>query len=176
MRAYIRAAALIVGYALSLGVAVAQDGGAAQPSETTETFGSWVVRCQKPAGDAPRACEVIHSVNSQNGVITQIAIGTPPGATAPLIVVQTPLGVLVSQAVTFGDAAAAGSTAPLALPFVTCLQIGCIAQLQTTDESLDALAAAPSARIGFAERTGRAIDIAVPLNGMKDALARLRAG
>lgn len=152
--------------ALALGTAAAED---VQPSETTETFGNWTVRCRKPA-DAPKACELVHSVAGQGGVITQIAIGTPPGKEKPLVVVQTPLGVLVSRPVTI----AAGSDT-LTLPFVTCLQIGCLAQLETSNEALDALATGGAAKLGFAESSGRAIDVSIPLDGMKDALARLRA-
>lgn len=154
------------------GIAAAQE--ASQPSETTETFASWTVRCRQPAPEAPRVCEVVHAVQGQGGVLAQIAIGTPPGGAAPLIVVQTPLGVLVSQPVTIGSAAAEGGTAPaFSLPFATCLQTGCIAQAETTHDALDALARDQTASFAFAERTGRAIEIAVPLAGLRNALARL---
>ncbi len=166
-----------MGFALLLGsgqLAVAEDA-PAQPSETTETFGAWTVRCQKPNAEAPRACEVLHAVQGQGGIITQIAIGTPPGSTQQLLVVQAPLGVLVSQPVTIADQAAATTTI-YSIPFQTCLQIGCLAQMETNFEALDKLAALATAKLSFAERTGRLIEISIPLNGMKDALARLRNG
>lgn len=87
--------------------------------------------------------------------------------------IQLPLGVLLSQPVLLADAA--DGKEPWRVPFVSCLQIGCLAQVETTAEALDALAAAQAAKLSFAERTGRAIEIAIPLAGMKDALARLRA-
>lgn len=49
-----------------------------QPSETTETFGNWTVRCRQ-AADVVKTCELVHAVPGQGGVIAQIAIGTPPG-------------------------------------------------------------------------------------------------
>lgn len=146
--------------------AAAQD----QPSETTETFGAWTVRCRQ-AGDASRTCELLHSVQAQNGVLAQLAFGTPPGGAGPLAVVQVPLGVLVAQPV--GLAPASG--AALEIPFSTCLQIGCLAQREVSAEELDGLAAAPSAELTFAERTGRQVRVTIPLDGFRAALARLRA-
>lgn len=169
-----RTVGLAVGLLAGLAAASAQGGTAPKPSETTETFGSWVVRCQQPPAAAPRACEILHSVQGQGGVITQVAIGTPPGKDAPVIVVQTPLGILVPQPVTLGDAAQPVES-HMTIPFQTCLPAGCIAQLETTNKALDALAALRNARLSFSERTGRRIEITVPLDGMKDALARLRA-
>lgn len=145
-----------------------------QPSETTETFGSWTVRCQKPSAQAPRTCEVLHTVQSQGNLIVQIAVGTPTGKETPLIVVQTPLGVLVSQPVAILKAQS--GEPQLSVSFQTCLQIGCLAQLDIDHETLDGLASGQAAKLAFAERTGRSVEITIPLNGMSDALTRLRQG
>lgn len=172
-KAGLTAAAVSITLTALLGASRAQEG--VQPSETTETFGAWTVRCQKPAAEGPRACEVLHAVQGQGGAIAQVAIGTPPGKEAPLLVVQVPLGILVSSPVAIADQAAADKTI-FSLPFQTCLNIGCLAQIETTFDALEAFAAIQTARVTFSERGGRAIDLSVPMNGLKDALTRLRKG
>lgn len=170
-KASLATAAVAITLMAQLGASQAQEG--VQPSETTETFGAWTVRCQKPAAEAPRACEVLHAVQGQGGAIAQVAIGTPPGKEAPLLVVQVPLGILVATPVAIADQAAADKTI-FSLPFQTCLNIGCLAQIETSFEALETFAAIQTARVTFAERSGRSIELSVPVNGLKDALARLR--
>ena len=145
-----------------------------EPSETTETFGSWTVRCRKAPGE-PKACEIVHTVQGQGGsAVAQIAIGTPPGVGAkPLLVIQAPLGVLVTK-----PAMLASETGSVALEaaFQTCLQMGCLAQAEADPAKLDTLARAKSAKMTVTDRSGRAVELAVPLNGMTAALERLRKG
>lgn len=165
MRALVASILFMLSGSISAGYA--QD---SQPSETTETFGAWTVRC-RAAGEA-RSCELIHAIQAQSGVMAQLAFGTPPGADKPLAVVQVPLGVLVARPVTI---AVQPEGAALEIPFSTCLQIGCLAQRSVEPAELDGMAAGASAELSFSERTGRLVRVAVRLEGFKAALARLRA-
>lgn len=144
------------------------DQAADTPSETTETFGAWTVHCR--SGSGSKACEVVHAIQAQGGMLARIAIGVPPGEEAKVVVVLTPLGVDLAAPVRLG---VEGGDTPVSLPFATCLQNGCIAQAGIDATGLDALAAAERGVLSFAERTGRAIQVAVPLAGLRAALARL---
>jgi invasion protein IalB len=144
---------------------------APEPSETTEKFGAWTVRCVNQQGDAGKACEVALAVQGQGGLIAQIAVGNPKDGDNPLIVGRTPLGVLVSEPVTI--VAQGDEAAKLTLPFVTCLANGCLAQASVSGDDLGKLAARDTGAVTFAERTGRKVQINIPLAGLTDALTRI---
>ena len=144
---------------------------APEPSETTETFGSWTVRCVAQQGSETKACEVVLAISGQSGLIAQIAFGRPEGSEGTVLAVRTPLGVLVSSPVVI--AAQSDGASPVNVPFVTCLATGCLAQAQVAAQPLGDLAAAETAAIEFAERSGRKVRINIPLSGLKDALTRI---
>ncbi|MBO6717335.1 MAG: invasion associated locus B family protein [Rhizobiaceae bacterium] len=163
MKTYIAAALTLV---MSF-PAIAQQ--AAEPSETTERFGAWTVRCVNQQGENEgKACEVFLAVQGQGGLIAQIALGQPQQA-GTLMVARTPLGVLVSEPVRLETA----GTPPLTLPFVTCLANGCLAQSVVPGDFLGELTGHETASATFAERSGRQIQINLPLTGLNDALARI---
>jgi invasion protein IalB len=140
-----------------------------EPSETTEKFGAWTVRCISQQGDAGKACEVFLAVQGQGGLIAQIAIGRSGEAT--LMASRTPLGVLVSEPVSIG--LEGESQISFNLPFVTCLANGCLAQATVSGDRLGDLARRETATLGFAERTGRKVRINIPMSGLTDALSRV---
>ena len=142
-----------------------------EPSETTEKFGAWTVRCISQQGDAGKACEVFLAVQGQGGLIAQIAVGRPQDGEATLMASRTPLGVLVSEPVSI--ALEGESPTSLDLPFVTCLVNGCLAQAIISGDRLGELARRETATLGFAERTGRKVRINIPLSGLTDALSRI---
>jgi len=144
----------------------------AQPSQTTETFGKWTVRCVSNAkAQDGKLCEVVHVVSGQGGVIAQLAIGRVPGGNKTMFVVRAPLGVLLSKPVEI--LGMSDDSAPAELSYVTCLASGCLAQRDATAAELSFLADAESFKLVFYERTGRRIEITMPTGGLKTALARL---
>lgn len=144
---------------------------APEPSETTEKFGAWTVRCVSQQGDAGKACEVFLTVQGQGGLIAQIAVGRPQDGEEALMASRTPLGVLVSAPVSI--ALEGDSPKSLELPFLTCLANGCLAQAIVSGDRLGKLARQETASFGFAERTGRRVQINIPLSGLSDALSRI---
>jgi invasion protein IalB len=142
-----------------------------EPSETTEKFGAWTVRCVSQQGDAGKACEVFLAVQGQAGLIAQIAVGRPQDGEETLMASRAPLGVLVSEPVSI--ALEGESPISLDLPFVTCLANGCLAQAIVSGERLGELAGRETAILGFAERTGRKVRINIPLTGLREALSRI---
>lgn len=140
-----------------------------EPSETTEKFGAWTVRCVTL--DGGKACEVALAVQGQGGLIAQIAIGNPDGSDKPLLAARTPLGVLISEPVAI--AAQDDDSEKLTLPFVTCLASGCVAQASVAGDELGKFAGWNAAAVTFAERSGRKVRINIPLAGMTDALTRI---
>jgi invasion protein IalB len=160
-----------VAFLLTLSTQAFAQENAPEPSETTEKFGAWTVRCVNQQGDTGKACEVALAVQGQGGLIAQIAVGNPKGSEGPLIVGRTPLGVLVSEPVAI--AAQDGEAAKITLPFVTCLANGCLAQASVSGDALGSLAGKETAAVTFAERTGRKVQINIPIAGLKDALTRI---
>ena len=142
-----------------------------EPSETTEKFGSWTVRCVARKDDAQKACEVVLAVQGQGGPIAQIAVGRPQGEGDTLVVVRTPLGVSISEPVTMTQEGA--DTTAISLPFFTCLANGCLAQGSVAGDRLGALTAQETVTLAFADRTGRKVQIRIPVDGLAEALGRI---
>lgn len=77
---------------------------AQQPSSTTATYGSWVVRCNTV--DKARVCEIVQSLAAKNKLtVAQIAIGHLPGSKAVRAVLQVPVGVDLTKpaSLVFGE-------------------------------------------------------------------------
>jgi len=140
-----------------------------KPSQTTETFGAWTVRC---VGGEQKTCEAVQVINGQAGTIAEIAIALPKGETDAIIASRAPLGVLISEPMLFGEA---DSTDPIAINYVTCVSQGCLAQAKVPAEGLMSLAGKKTGNLTIKERSGRTFRITVSLEGLKDALTRLGA-
>ena len=143
---------------------------APKPSQTTETFGAWTVRC---IANAEASCEAIQVINSQAGTIAEIAIALPKGQDQAVIASRAPLGVMISEPIRFGEK---DSTESFEINYVTCVSQGCLAQARISADGLRQLAEKATGSLTFREHSGRSFQISVPLNGLKDALIRLSAG
>lgn len=153
--------------AITVGPSFGEETSAVLPNQTTETFGAWTVRCANLEVGG-KSCEMTFMAQGQAGPIAQVAIGQPAGEAKPLLVVQTPLGSSLAHGVRVGS-----DTAAATLPFVTCLQIGCLAQGASSTAELTETFKGDATKLAFTEMGGRVIELAVPTAGFLPALERM---
>ena len=138
-----------------------------KPSQTTETFGAWTVRC---VGAEEAQCEAVQIINGKAGTIAEIAIALPAGQKEAILASRAPLGVMISEPIRFGEKDAADA---FAINYVTCVNKGCLAQAKVPTDGLLSLADKKAASLTIKEHSGRTFQILVSLDGLKDALTRL---
>lgn len=137
------------------------------PSETTETYGAWTVRC-KTVEDGPNLCEVLQVIRPKGTqIVAQIAFGKPKGVDQMTAVFQVPAGTYLPAGVKFLK----DSAEVIDAEYVTCVQNTCLAQAPADDATLKTLGAVKTGTFRFQDRTRRNIDIVVSLEGLSDALA-----
>ncbi|MGJ8573109.1 MAG: invasion associated locus B family protein [Hoeflea sp.] len=139
------------------------------PSQVTETFGAWTVRC---VGVQQKTCEAVQVINGQSGTIAEIAIALPTGQAEAIIASRAPLGVMLSEPILFGENDGAD---PIEINYVTCVSQGCLAQANVSAEGLLQLAGKKEGNLTFKDRSGRRYRITVSFDGLSDALTRLGA-
>lgn len=157
---------------LCLGAVVAQE-----PSETTETYGSWMYRCVQPqavqGGDTlpPKICEINQTLSDANGsVVGTIAIGPNPDGEGLVSVFRVPQGTLLSYPVNFGTE---DGEAVVQAQYFTCMNNACFARVATSEDVVVDIAEAEQGRLLFADRSGRVVQVLLSLSGLKAALGRL---
>ena len=130
------AAAIIAGSAMMAAMAQANE-----PDRTVASYGAWELRCARlpDAQDMPvLSCEVVQitQLQGQSEPLTQLVIGRPAPQADMVAVLQLPLGIWLSDGVTFDLGAEAGRHAAV---LRRCLPTGCLAELALTDTVLTAL-------------------------------------
>jgi invasion protein IalB len=150
--------------------AVAQE---TQPTATAamakpEKYKDWDLFCPKPAAaNAPQVCEIRTIILSDKKkplgalvVAAQVGGGKEMIASALL-----PLGVDLTQA----PSLAAGSSKPIALQYLRCLQRGCEAMTQLSVEQQTALRAGDSAQVAVGVGPGKKATFNFSLAGFSAA-------
>lgn len=171
MKTYLHAALMTVMTALPVAAQDASTGTTGNgPNETSERYGGWTLHCtQQP--EAGKSCEVLHVVRGQQGPVAQVAFGWPETGEAMLAVVRTPLGMNLNNPVTL-----TGGTEDVTLSWFLCLQTGCLARSDVAEAQMQSLATATELQLTFQDGGERPVDIALPVDGLSDALARLAEG
>lgn len=146
------------------------------PDTVVEGYGSWQLRCRKPADAAadtpPQACEVTQAVRVEGRTVTQIGIGLT-GAEGPLtMVVQVPTGIWLPAGVQLRPSRGADL---LAARLVRCTATACIATLELDEVTTAAFAAdqAAEGEIRFEIQAGAPVGVPILARGLSDALAAL---
>ena len=159
----------------------------AQPSATTATYGNWTVTCGSVAGaaTAEKVCQMTTKLNlkgndGQVRPLLEIALGMPPGGTAPRIVVQVPIDVALRENLVVSvDAQTTGADSKPQTDLVTasyfaCTPAGCIADAELKGDAVAALRAATTTNVTFTALTGaKKITVPVEMTGFGDAWAAL---
>ena len=157
---------------------------AQQPTQTTETYDNWVYRCSQittaaaqqgnseQAATPQKRCEVTQVLQDNTGnVIAQIAIGKSAETEGNLVLVmQVPQGTLLSEPVRMGNETLSTS---IDAAYFTCLQSVCLARAETKGKPLNDLAKLEKAKLQFADRSGRSIQVLFSFKGLAPALKRM---
>lgn len=149
------------------------------PTQTTATFGDWVHRCVRGAGDATAAsCEVFQQVQaSQGGQVTtlmNLAIGYAAPRQPLVVTAVLPANVSFSAPATM---VAEGMPAT-ELRFARCAGSACFATAQAPEQLLRRLREKPDTPVRIEYRNAADAAVAVPLSlkGFGQAMDALAAG
>jgi invasion protein IalB len=148
---------------------------------TTATYGDWLLRCQRPAGQTPaQTCEVVQSliVQGQTAPLAQLAFGRPAAKEPMYFTAVVPVNITFPSTVQI--ALDDKDAMPVSVAFTRCLPTGCFASIALPDDALARWRAHDQAgRLTFKNGAGQ--DVAVPMSfrGLAralDALAKETAG
>ncbi|MET7245303.1 invasion associated locus B family protein [Methylobacterium sp. EM32] len=147
----------------------------AEPGLTTATYGDWVLRCQRLAGDnAGRVCEVSQTIQAQGqpAPVAQIAIGRLPGQDGLRMTVLLPANVSFPSSVRVAEVKDAKSGLDLA--WRRCNPGACVADGAATEAVLGNWRKTEDAgRIAFKDADGREVAVSLSLRGFGPALDAL---
>ena len=160
-----------------------------EPSETTATFGTWVLHCvelraapasQNAVSTKPpvRSCEIVQTitVGAQNTPFARLAFGYPPGKDANLLVtaalpvdIALPGFAHVSGNAKQGKAEKGG----IDLAWSRCAAGACFANAVVNPSLLKTIQQEKSGQLRFQNARGQTVAIPLSWNGFGKALAAL---
>jgi invasion protein IalB len=175
----------ISGLLLSGAAAIADSKPAPAPApqaDAPETFGDWTLRCGPSPSGGLGACEVDSWIMrpGQKEPAAQIALGRPnkaPEAAAASEEGTTRLILLIPVNVTIasGVNVVADPLAPyLTIPFKSCIQAACFAEMELTAEQLRGFRnRTQPGQIIYADPSGKTVMVEFSFKGLDDALDSL---
>ncbi|WP_407531037.1 invasion associated locus B family protein [Methylobacterium oryzisoli] len=147
----------------------------AEPGQTTATYGDWVLRCQRLAGEgAGRVCEVSQTIQAQGqpAPVAQLAVGRLPGQEGLRITALLPANVSFPSSVRVAETKDASRGLDLA--WRRCLPGPCVADAAATEAVLSGWRKAEEAgRITFKDADGREVAVSLSFRGLGQALDAL---
>lgn len=143
------------------------------PNQLSETYGSWIVKCQSQAVEKNQPqvqqCEMVQEhFQSENGKrVLAISVRTEEGNATLTFV--TPFGLLLSAGIELRllDQSLVKSE------FKTCLPVGCIAITSMPLEEIKTLSQETELRVMMVTIDNQVLVTKVPLDGFASALNRL---
>lgn len=146
---------------------------AAQPDNTTATFGDWVHRCQQTA--AGRNCEVAQSlvIQGQQAPVALVAIGRPVKGEPMKIVVQLPSNLAFAPPLRI---ALGEKDEGVAATWQRCIPGGCFADAVMSDDLMKRWrASSEPGQLRYTDAANRPVALNFSLRGFSaaaDALGR----
>ena len=135
-----------------------------------EPSAAWRVEC---SGDGKTLdCRAVQQlVNREDKqIVAQLVARVPADTKAPVLLIQLPLGINLTQPVQLRiDGGAAES-----YPVQTCTNAGCLVSVPLKDPMLSAMRGGTTLKITVADTSKRALDIDVPLLGFGLAFDKAR--
>jgi invasion protein IalB len=164
------AMALLVG-GLAAPTALAQTGGAAAPATPAPPAEPWTARCT--AADRTQTPDCVMEqriiVTQTRQLLTGVTIRQPAEAAAPVMMIQTPLGLFLPAGLKL-----AVDGAPLAtLPLQTCDTNGCFAGNAVSPELLTAMQRGTTMTVTFQNLQKKDINVPVSLVGFTTAYNKI---
>lgn len=135
-----------------------------------ELSGPWQIRCMKDEGSKEAGnCEVILRISNRGEQIAELAIGRFKGADDLIVAGRVPLGVQLQEGLLLGS----DPDNSISAPYSNCLPNGCVAQTVVKRPEVSRLFSQGQTYLSFRERSGRTVKIAIPLDGLDQALGLL---
>jgi invasion protein IalB len=133
---------------------------------------NWASRCVASARQAPLECSIeqrLLMANTQQ-LIAAVTVRIPNDSGQPLLVVQTPLGILLPGGVSI-DIDGANRTS---LELQTCDNNGCYASVPMSDELLAGMTRGEKFNIGLQNLSKQPVTVSGTLVGFTAAFQRIR--
>jgi invasion protein IalB len=145
----------------------------ATPTNTSASFGDWVMRCQRLGNGAEtlHVCEVAQQIRAQDqqNPLAEVAIGRLKKSDPLLLTVVLPVNVAFPNSPSFSPDAK--DSDPLDLGWRKCLPGGCFADVVLKDDVLQRWKTqSGNGRITWKDAAGRDFAIGVSSNGLAQAL------
>jgi invasion protein IalB len=143
----------------------------AKPSASAPSGANWRVEC---SGDGKVLdCRAVQQVvlRDTQQLVAGLAIRVPVETKKPVMMIQMPLGILVSEAVEF----AVDDAKAERFPVQTCNQQGCFVGTPLADNLLAAMRSGRQIRIVFQNSNKQAITVTLPLAGFVVAYDKVRS-
>jgi invasion protein IalB len=148
----------------------------ARPTQTTATFGNWVLRCLiTPSAPPSKACEIYQQVQAvkdgQQITLLTIAVGRGQPTLPLRVTVALPVDVLLGT----GVKARFSESLVTEMTFDRCLGNACYASANASDDFLKAMRGpADGVRIEFKAALGADLAVPISLEGFSEAVNALR--
>jgi invasion protein IalB len=161
-----RAFLFCLGVLSGLAAAAAQD----TTSLPSDGGSGWRIEC---ANDGKALdCRTINRVHQRESqqLIAAVAVRMPPDAKKPVLMVQLPLGIQVTESVTVrvDD----GKTERF--PIQTCTQTGCVTAAAATDALIAAFRSGRELKVAFQSLTKQTVTVTMPLAGFALAYDKIK--
>jgi invasion protein IalB len=148
---------------------------AATPERTTATFGDWIMRCEVPAQQSKRVCEVAYvmTLQGQNAPVAQVAVGKPEPTGGKRLTLVVPPNIAFGQRPEVATANKS-NPAPMELTWQRCAPGACFATVDVSDQMLAALGAqSEPGRIAYKDAADREVALPLSFRGLQQALVAL---
>lgn len=151
-----------------------------RPDRVIAQYKAWTVTCETlvatETAPGSERCAMEQSVtdSASGATVMRLTIATGADMPAPVGTIVGPFGVDLAQGIGLSvDGVEAGRVS-----FLTCLQIGCVANLALDEAQVAAFRGGESlvAVVHPSDNPAAAISLTFSLGGFADALARLQAG
>jgi invasion protein IalB len=143
----------------------------AQKTDVPASASSWRVECSNngKALDCRAVAEVVQRDNHQ--IITALTIRYPAATKKPVMMVQVPLGVLVSEAVTLQVDGGKSEQAKVQ----TCTKAGCFAGSPVPDAMIAAMRGGKQIKVVFYNVNKQPVTVTLPLAGFGLAYDKIKS-
>lgn len=140
------------------------------PQTQTEQGSNWRVECGNDGKVLD--CRAMFQVTQRetNQLIAVVAIRIPPDTKKPLLLIQLPLGIQVTEPVTVQVDAAA----PEKFGVQTCTQQGCFVGSPLSDALLAAMRTGKEMKVGFANLNKQTVTVSMALLGFGLAYDKIK--
>lgn len=132
----------------------------------------WRVECSPSAAAKLMDCQAIAQVvQRQSGqVFVSVTVRVPAATKKPVMLIQIPLGMLVSSGVSL----TLGSGTAQSYPIQTCTVAGCFVGTEVSAAMLHELLASEQLKVAFQNLNKQTVTAAIPLAGFEAAYSKIK--